>query len=124
MGTTSRVIAAIITIEAGETVSKNVAWAWKSYGGSAGLSIASPAGLAETVNIEVSTSESNDTDAENAAAVWFNWFNGSPAEQQTVPLAGNCMPYTELVLTRGIRLVAEEAVAADRVFTILAQATY
>jgi hypothetical protein len=124
MGTTSRVIALPITILSGQTVSSNSAWAWKSYGGSAGLSISSPAVLAETVNIEVSYSESKDDATENAAAVWTKWFDGSPAAQITTPAAGNTSPYTELVLVRGIRLVATSAVAANRTFYLMFQATF
>lgn len=83
------------------------------------MSICSPVGLAETVNIQVS----NDEQA-TAASSWFPWFDGGPpAVQQTVPAAGNAQPYPLLVLNESIRLVATTPAAADRVFWLQFQAT-
>lgn len=81
----------------------------------------SPSGLAETVNIQVSWQELDDS---QSGTSWFNWFDGGPPTvQQTVPAAGNATPFPLLVTTRAIRLVATSAVAAERTFYLSFQAT-
>lgn len=122
MGTASRVIRYTLTIPSGQTNS-NVAVGWMTYGGSAGLSIHSPAGLAETVNIQVSPliDAVSETDPR---LTWSNWFDGSPLTQQTVPPAGDAASYVTLVTNGAIRLQASGAVGGTRIFYLTFQATF
>jgi len=117
-GTSSRVITLPITILSGQTTSE-AAWAWKSYGGSAGLAITSPAALTGTVKIQVTQQDEPDS----ASAVWTDWYNGSPAVQINVPAVGTTVPFVELVLNRGIRFVSTLAEGANRTFILSMQAT-